>query len=206
MELELNYNMIYSFKCGQMNIINGKVVPDTRKGKVMIYINYDQLLCWQWVSEDQSFKTEPLVIFTEEWDWIKIKTGKGRVYQLKSRNFEDSFLYWLIEADNSLESKINDDILIILKDGKLNSSEKNKINVNENNNSETNTNVNATLSNTNSNNNTNTNSNSNNTNSNQNNSVSNKDWINNLSNLLNQTKSKKKFKIRKKYFTKKDFD
>jgi hypothetical protein len=198
MELDLNYNLIYSFKCGQMNVVNSKVIPDTRKGKVIIFVNSDQLLCWQWISDDKSYMTEPLVIFTDEWDWIKIKTGKGKVYQLKSKTFEDSFLFWLIEADNSLEAQINDDILTILRDGKLTSKDdsykNNKnVNINDNNsnnqinqngsNSDINNNSNAFIPNTNTNTNTNVNGN---TNTNQ----SNKDWINNIGNLLNQTKSK----------------
>lgn len=186
MELDLNYNLIYSFKCGQMNVVNSKVIPDSRKGKVIIFVNSDQLLCWQWISDDKSFMTEPLVIFTDEWDWIKIKTGKGKVYQLKSKTFEDSFLFWLIEADNSLEAQINDDILTILRDGKLASkddSHKNNKNVNINDNNSNNQ-LNG------SNNVINNNSNTIIPNANTNTNQSNKDWINNIGNLLNQTKSK----------------
>ena len=130
MEKTINTNQ-FSFKCGEMKIELGKVKPSNIKGKVQIYKNLDNLLCWQWVSEDLKIQNEPIVIFSDEWEWIKVPVSKGRVYQLKSKCFEDTFIYWLQETDLSNDKNLEDSIVKILKEGKVHDQEV-KVNTNNN--------------------------------------------------------------------------
>lgn len=154
----------FSFRSGEMKIVNGKVQPQPINGKVNIFINQDKLLCWQWISDDEKIKSEPLVIFSDEWDWSKVPTKKGRVYQLKSKCFDDVFLYWLQDPDTTKDDKLESHVKIILKSGKLTQGEE-KANV---------SNI--------------TTGNSNNTN---NPSNSNSEFMNVLDNLLNKVQGKK---------------
>lgn len=117
--MEISISNSFSFRSGEMKIVNGKVQPQPINGKVDIFINPDKLLCWQWVSDDEKIKSEPLVIFSDEWDWSKVPTKKGRVYQLKSKCFDDVFLYWLQDPDTTKDDKLESHIKVILKTGKL---------------------------------------------------------------------------------------
>lgn len=113
-------NGIFTFKCGEMIQVDGKVKPRTSQGYVKIYVNPDNLLCWEWVNtEDESQSSEPFVIFPEDCEWIKVKTTKGRVYQLKSTQFESSYIYWLQDPDVSKDAELESRIREILKFGSL---------------------------------------------------------------------------------------
>lgn len=111
----------FKFNCGRMEIIDGKVKPLPDKGHVKIYVNPDNLLCWEWNSNDGKIEEEPVVLFSDEWEWKKIPTGKGRVYHLKSKCFEDEMFYWLQESDKSLDEELEKRIKEIVFTGKLNS-------------------------------------------------------------------------------------
>jgi hypothetical protein len=119
MEKESSNTKEFSFKCGEMKVEDGKVKPSPTKGKVKIFYNPDSLLCWQWVSEDSQISAEPLVIFSDEWEWLKITVGKGRVYQLKSKCFEDVFIYWMQDSDLCKDMQTDEIVNKILLDGKL---------------------------------------------------------------------------------------
>ncbi len=147
--MEIIINNSFVFRCGEMKVVNGKVQPQAINGKVTIYINPDKLLCWQWFSDDDKLKSEPLVIFSDEWDWSKVPTKKGRVYQLKSKCFDDVFLYWLQDPDTSKDEKLESNIKTILKNGKLINDEKLNNNINNTNTSNIASNVNTNNTNSN---------------------------------------------------------
>ena len=116
---------IFSFKCGEMNVENGKVKPNSAQGYIKIYLNPDNLLVWEWYNaSDESQSSEPFVIFPNDCEWKRIKTSKGRVYQLISQQFETSYYYWLqepeLEKDEELETKIKQ----ILQTGSLSGKQK----------------------------------------------------------------------------------
>lgn len=164
--MELEINNTFTFRCGEMKIVNGKVQPQTINGRVNIFINQDKLLCWQWVSDDNKLQSEPLVIFSDEWDWSKVPTKKGRVYQLKSKCFDDVFLYWLQDPDTTKDEKLEISVRAILKVGKLSQESASNTNMKANNQISVGSNT----------------SNSNTT--------SNKDFMNVLDNLLNKVQGK----------------
>lgn len=119
MEIEIPNLIEFNFKCGEMKVENGKVKPSPTKGFIKIYFNKDKLLCWQWCSEDLKVINEPIVIFSDEWEWNKIPTVKGRVYQLKSKCFEDYFIFWLQETDSTKDTQLEEDIKEILLSGQI---------------------------------------------------------------------------------------
>jgi len=119
----------FSFKCGQMLIENGKVKPDPSKGIVKISYNPDGLLCWQWINLNDSLKnSEPIVIFSDEWEIVKVSSKKGRVFQLKSKCFDDYYVFWMQEPDATKDSEIEEGIKKILTTGVIEIKEKSKRN------------------------------------------------------------------------------
>lgn len=132
MEKESKSTNEYIIKCGEMKIDQGKVKPNPNKGNIVISVNSDKLLCWQWISLDKKTVSEPIVIFSDEWEWIKVPTGKGRVFQLKNKCFEDIFVYWLFDYDDVKEKIMINDVSIILKNGSLLPENENN-NINKNN-------------------------------------------------------------------------
>lgn len=115
----INQNAEFRFNCGIMELANGKVKPLPDKGSVRIYVNPDNLLCWEWNSNDSKKEEEPVVLFSDEWEWIRIPTNKGRVYQLKSKCFEDQMFYWLQDLDQSKEAELESRIKEIILTGSL---------------------------------------------------------------------------------------
>lgn len=124
----------YYIKCGEMKIENGKVKPSSVKGQVKIFTNNENFLCWQWFSLEQNAASEPLVIFSDEWEWVRVNVKKGRVFQLKSKCFDDVYLYWIQDSDVSKDEKMENDVKKILSEGKIDDSlSMNKKNNNNNN-------------------------------------------------------------------------
>ncbi len=125
---------IFTFRCGEMIQIEGKVKPKTSQGYVKIYVNPDNLLCWEWInSDDETQSSEPFVIFPDDCVWVKINTTKGRVYQLRSSQFESSYIYWLQDPDTSNDINLEIRIKEILKYGSLSILNKNDLKLNEDN-------------------------------------------------------------------------
>lgn len=132
---------------GRMMIDNGKVKPDPSKGEIRIFRNRDQLLIWQWRSLEKEDDHE-LVIFEGEWEWIRVQTGKGRVYKLQNKVFEDDmFFYWMQNPKVELDQEIDEKIARILNTGKLededvkkeeagSTNQNNQTNLNNNNNNQ----------------------------------------------------------------------
>jgi len=94
----------FSIKTGRMLIEGGKVKPLATKGELIFYINPDSkcnfvkkdLTCFKWKSLENNEETEPTVIFGNEWEWSKVQTGKGRLYNLKNTCFEDTQnFFWM---------------------------------------------------------------------------------------------------------------
>src|SRR5690349_8603824 len=100
----------FKLQAGQMFTENGKVKPNPNKGEIRFSINSDNLLIFEWKDLQTNISTEPLVIFDNEWEWGKIGTQKGRVYCLKSVNFDDKFYFWL-QYPNSAEDQVNENII-----------------------------------------------------------------------------------------------
>ena len=99
------------FLAGQMPIKDGKIKPDSTKGEIRIY-ERDGLLIFQWTNLDKNTADEPLAIFSDEWEWIKISSAKGRIYQLKNKCFEEAqHFFWMqspnINQDSENEKNIN---------------------------------------------------------------------------------------------------
>lgn len=110
------------FQAGRMEVIDGKVKPNPAKGEIRIYLNLDNLLCFNWVETQHasSFTFEPLVIFPDEWTWERLNTRKGRAYMLRNKAFEeDRFFFWLQSADTSKDQEMEALIQGILKSGEL---------------------------------------------------------------------------------------
>lgn len=109
----------FKFKCGEMEVVNTKVKPKKDAGFIKVYFNSDKILCWQWFSEDANQSTELVAIFADEWEWLKVPVNKGRVYQLKSKCFEESYFYWLQDPDTSKDSDLSQRITHILNTGDI---------------------------------------------------------------------------------------
>ena len=108
----------FRFRAGRMFIEGGKVKPDPTKGEIRIYISLDGLLSFQWVDSSNTKTDEPIVIFSDEWDWVKIGSQKGRVYLLQNKTFEDDKnFFWLQDPDTSKDQEINDKMKQIVETG-----------------------------------------------------------------------------------------
>jgi hypothetical protein len=95
------------FLAGQMPIKDGKIKPDTSKGEVIIH-EKDGLLIFQWTNLDKNIPDEPIAIFSDEWEWNKIPSTKGRIYQLKSKCFEDAQHYFWMQSPNVNQDSENE--------------------------------------------------------------------------------------------------
>ena len=109
----------FKIQCGEMPIVSGKVKPNSDKGELRFYTN-EGLLFFEWRNLDKNYSNEPLVIFGNEWEWVKHQTAKGRVYRLQNKNFpDDKFFFWM-QFPNLAEDEMNANIINnILNTGKL---------------------------------------------------------------------------------------
>lgn len=161
------------FPAGQMPIKDGKIKPDSSKGEIKIH-EKDGLLLFEWTNLDKNQTEEPIAIFSDEWEWNKIPSAKGRVYQLKSKCFDDQYFFWMQSPNINKDSDIEININKLFSKGDfsiLNLSTNEKTDKNEI------TGINNIL-----------NQNSNNTNN-----QSNSDFIKNFTNTMNNIKSKIQF-------------
>jgi len=105
---------------GEMNVVGGKIKPNSAKGQIRFYINQDEILCLEWINLESKISSEPLAIFGDEWEWKKIETLKGRVYILQNKMFSDSQYFFWLQYPNKAEDSLNDSIINnILKTGRL---------------------------------------------------------------------------------------
>lgn len=111
------------FQAGRMEVIDSKIKPNPAKGEIHIYLNQDNLLCFQWLelnNPNSSLNTEPLVIFQDEWSWEKLSTKRGRAYMLRNKSFqEDRFFFWMQSPNSFNDSQMESTIQRILKTGEL---------------------------------------------------------------------------------------
>ena len=140
--VESSNNNEFRFKCGRMDVIEGKVKPIPDKGYVKIYKNEDSLICWEWydLNTNKTSQDEPFVIFEDNWQWEKVSSGKGTVYKLTSTEYEEAYFYWIQEPKNEEKYKqIEERVKRILKTGSLTEQSTNikndNIDTNTNNNS-----------------------------------------------------------------------
>jgi hypothetical protein len=110
----------YKIMAGEMPVVSGKVKPNSDKGELRFFQNADNLLCMEWRNLDKNMIHEPIVIFEDEWEWIKLDTQKGRVYKLQNKTFTDEQYYYWMQYPNKAEDILNEQtIKNILFTGRL---------------------------------------------------------------------------------------
>lgn len=93
------------FRAGKMNYDSAtkKVTPDTRQGRVRVYLNNDGEKHFEWRDEAGNLEND---IYVFEFDAKFSRLKSGRVFLLHFESYDEKYFFWMQEPDASKDDEI----------------------------------------------------------------------------------------------------